>query len=95
MHADIRDWAREDFCLIDKRADIESASCPQAVYCDQAFRDVMLAHPTRERKILARGYTLGTLWDLIKILSYFDLSPFKKAWAMLACWRLAKRLQYM
>lgn len=95
VQSDIRRWDKEHLCLIDKEIAAESSDCPPAVFCDQTFRRVILSRPEGERDILSRGYLLGTLWDLIKVMSYVDLSPFKKVWAMTQCWRLAFLLGYV
>jgi hypothetical protein len=95
VNSDIRAWGQEAFCNIDAATSPDSSLCPSAVYCDQAFRRIVEFWPSEHRETLRRGYRLGTLWDLIKVMSYQDLSPFKKVYAMLACWRLAKEIGYL
>jgi hypothetical protein len=91
---DIRKWD-ETFCCIDREISPDNVPCPPAVYCDQAFRRVILSRPVTDRSILERGYVMGTLWDLIKVMSYQDLSPFKRVWALVNCWRLGLRLGFI
>lgn len=94
------DWFPESFekiccesvALIDGPVDINAALCPEAVYCDQSFYQYLDTVPARFRGLLSYGYKLGTLWDLIKIISYQDISPFKRMWALLETWELKNRL---
>jgi len=88
-------WMREDFCPIDNANDPSAAVCPAAAYCDQRFRVFVETRDPAERESMVRGYRLGTLWDLIKVLSYGDLSPFKRLWVLINCWRLGRSLKFV
>lgn len=88
-------WMREDFCSIDNANDPSAAVCPAATYCDQRFRVFVETRDPSEREPMGRGYRLGTLWDLIKVLSYGDLSPFKRLWVLINCWRLGRLLKFV
>lgn len=43
-------------------------------------------------KQLSTAFTVGTLWDLLKIASYSDISSLKRVWAMLSAVLIAKTL---
>lgn len=92
LHDSLERWYSEPVALIDQQIDVESALCPEAVYCDQQFRTFLQESPESYRDLLAFGYKLGTLWDLIKIVSYQDISPFKRVWTFLESWRLMHTL---
>ena len=87
-------WCSEEFCAVGG-SDVDSSVCPWAMHCDQEFGALLLDRNVEEREAVLRGYQLGTLWDLIKVLSYGDLSPFKRLWALVAAWRLAIRLGFL
>jgi len=55
---------------------------------NQQFRTYLDAQPHDQRHKMAYGYKLGTLWDLIKVISYQDLSPYKRIWACAETFRL-------
>jgi hypothetical protein len=86
-------WYREPVALIDKKVNSDNALCPASVFCDQKFRQFLLELPTPDRSLLAHSYMLGALWDLIKIVSYQDISAYKKIWALIECWRLGNTLK--
>ena len=88
----VTEWYKEDFCQIILEVDCASSKCPPSVYCDQAFRAYVEEQPEGMRVQLRRGYMLGTLWDLTKVFSYSDISPFKAVWAMIAWRQLAHAL---
>lgn len=90
----LRVWAKEEFCSLEAEQDTASSVCPWATYCDQRFRAFLQKRPPNERQSMARGYRLGTLWDLTKVLSYADLPPFKRLWALVECWRLSDSLGF-
>jgi len=66
--------------------------CPEASRCESAFFTYVHTLNLRDQEIVKYGYYLGALWDLLKITSYQDLSPFKRAWAQVQSWRIAQRL---
>jgi hypothetical protein len=84
----LKTWLLEPAAEIDKIRDPVGSVCSEAVYCEQQFRLFLEGLPGEFRETLARGFHLGSLWDLIKFVSYQDISPFKKMWALLECWRL-------
>lgn len=85
----VNGWATQTFASVGPEVIEErEAQCPAAAYCDTQFRSFIESCPVDERNQLVRGYKLGTLWDLLKVLSYSDLSPFKRLWAFIVCWRL-------
>ncbi len=88
-------WCQERFCQIGNGGEVGSSLSPQALFCDQQFDDFVRSGSAEERAVLVRGYLLGAFWDLTKVLSYEDLSPFKRIWAMVAHWRLGRRLGYV
>lgn len=87
-------WANENFCCLEVKQDPDSSVCPWAMYCDQQFRAFLQGRQPSEQQTMARGYRLGSLWDLIKVLSYSDLPPFKRLWALIECWRLSESLGF-
>ncbi len=86
-------WATDRFGQVDLEQNPDNSVCPSATYVEQRFRSFLDMRPVEERVILVRGYQMGILWDLIKVLSYGDLSPFKRIWAMIECWRLVQELR--
>ncbi len=89
----LRVWSGEQFCRLSDDGSAEDSLCPPAAHCDQAFLGFVKTRPSGERETLLRGYLLGTLWDTIKVLSYVDLSAFKRTWALVVCWQLIEELQ--
>lgn len=67
--------------------------CSEAEYCDREFLDYANELSEGERAVVEYGYRLGSLWDLIKIISYQDISTFKRTWALVLCWGLVQRLR--
>jgi hypothetical protein len=88
----IRAWASEPFCSTGGAVDPARSVCPWAAYCDQVFLDSIKSRQPDQQQTLLRDYRLGTLWDLIKVLSYADLSIFKRLWALVGCWQLSECL---
>lgn len=86
-------WLKDSFCQLEDEIEPSESACPPAMYCDQAFRRFVLTRADEERPVLMRGYMLGTIWDLFKILSYGDLSPYKRVWVLIEAWQLAVRLK--
>ena len=91
----LREWAKEGFCSLEVEQDATSSVCPWAIHCDQQFRVFLQTRQPNERETMARGYRLGTLWDLVKVLSYGDLPPFKRLWALIESWRLSNSLGFV
>lgn len=83
------DWLGESVAQLNPRGDGKSSLCAAAQYCDDQFRGFLNDIPDdKHRQVVAYGYRLGTLWDLIKIASYQDVSPFKRLWALIETWKL-------
>ncbi len=85
-------WVQEKFCMIEDEVEVATSQCPPALYCDQEFRSFLKGRNEIDGRRIARGYRLGALWDLTKVLSYSDLSPFKRVWALIECYRLSSQL---
>jgi aminoglycoside phosphotransferase (APT) family kinase protein len=56
--------------------------CEEARVCDIAFREFVAGARAADRGRLEHGYQLGSLWDLVKVVSYQDASQFKRLWAL-------------
>jgi hypothetical protein len=69
-----------------------SGTCRPAMLCDESFRKFIQSSPEADREMLRHGYRLGSMWDLIKIVSYQDVSQFKRLWALFELDRLASEL---
>lgn len=66
--------------------------CPAAAACDDAFETFLVRQEHEARTLLLRGRHLATLWDLLKVISYQDISPFKRFWALCNAGTLLDRL---
>jgi|GEM_PF-5090026 len=88
----LHEWATERVASFDEAVNPDERLCPEGAFCDQQFRSYLDAQAPDERRNIAYGYTLGTLWDLIKVISYQDLSPYKRIWALIESSRLRSRL---
>lgn len=69
-----------------------SSLCPPAVLCDVAMYDLIQTSEPAVKNSLMVGTRVGALYDLLRILSYSDLSPFKRLWAAINCFEQAERL---
>lgn len=87
----LRHWLKEHVAAIAPDAN-PSGTCRAAMLCDESFRKFIQRSPEADREILRHGYSLGSMWDLIKIVSYQDVSQFKRLWALLELDRLASEL---
>jgi hypothetical protein len=85
-------WAKQAFPNVNEASGESDGQCPSADYCDQQFREFVASCPPEQQAQLICGYQLGMLWDLVKVLSYSDLAPFKRLWALIACCRLVLHL---
>jgi hypothetical protein len=85
-------WYGEPVASVENTSHAGTPLCPEAAYCDQQFGEFLASVPAAHAGHLAVSYKLGTLWDLLKVISYQDISPFKKVWAALECWRLKSEL---
>lgn len=88
----LKQWYDHSVAFVDLDIDPKSSLCPPGAYCDQQFRNFVLKAPTEHQPLLTRVYKIGTMWDLIKVVSYQDVSPYKKIWSLLECWRLGRAL---
>jgi hypothetical protein len=91
----LKDWIKDEFCLVDPTKPVVETGCPASAYCDKQFREFISGCNPTVHSDLVRGYKMGAVWDLIKVLSYSDLSPFKRVWAFSACWRLSFALSLL
>lgn len=83
-------WCLEPFCdLMATRNGPTICEC--ASFCDREFAEFARKQPEKETE-LRRGYLIGTLFDLVKVLSYTDLSVYKRLWALVACYELKTEL---
>jgi hypothetical protein len=92
MPEGLEKWVGESLVCINKEIIPDSKSCPEGVYCDQQFRLYLNDLAPDQKDNVAYGYKLGTLWDLIKVISYHDISPYKRIWALIECWKLKNTL---
>ncbi len=85
-------WCQE--CLAwSQGAAISDPICLEATFCEREFLSYSAELPTGERRAVEYGFYLGSLWDLIKITSYQDISTFKRAWALVLGWSLVQKLR--
>jgi hypothetical protein len=66
--------------------------CPAAAACDTAFENFVSQQHASSAELLRDGYLLGKFWDLLKIISYQDISPFKRYWSVCMAGSLADLL---
>ncbi|HEV3317601.1 MAG TPA: phosphotransferase [Candidatus Angelobacter sp.] len=85
-------WCEE--CVAISRGDkISHPICPEAALFESEFLKYAEGLSSDEGPLVRYGYYLGSLWDLIKITSYQDISPFKRAWALVLGWSIMQRLR--
>lgn len=97
QHADwlpngLRNWAVESVARFDRDITSNGVICPEAQYCDDQFRQFTESLSKEYQGDFIYSYELGTLWDLIKVVSYQDISPYKRVWAFIETWKLKQRL---
>jgi hypothetical protein len=85
----LHEWTEE--LTLQTRIPPESSLCPEGAYCDRAF--LTFAETTHNTAELMDVYNAERIWDLYKVISYQDISPFKRIWALLYCWRLLQELK--
>ncbi len=88
----LQQWLLESVTCLEREVSLDSQLCPEGAYCDQQFRRYLDNLPPEYRDNIAYGYKLGTIWDLIKVISYQDTSPYKRIWALIKCWELKTTL---
>jgi hypothetical protein len=86
------EWLSENVAYLGRGTTKSEPICPESVYCDEQFQHFLQGTPKKYRSRLALGYELGSLWDLFKVISYQDVSPYKRLWALLEAWRLGVHL---
>lgn len=91
----IGNWLSESVAGLGADIAQSEALCPESVYCDQQFYSFLESTKGKYKDRLAFGYKVGSIWDLLKIISYQDLSPFKRMWALLECWRLSREIHML
>jgi len=67
--------------------------CPESMECAETTVRVFQQFGDEDRLVVDVGYFLGILWDLVKIVSYQDVSVFKRLWALIECDRLVEGLE--
>jgi hypothetical protein len=72
---------------------VDDHICPEATSLDKEFFEYAVTLPDADRLVVEYGYHLGSVWDLIKIISYQDISPMKRCWALVRCWALTQGLR--
>ncbi len=85
-------WLQHPTANLDHRLQIEADCCPCSAFCDRTFAGFIAENTAPTADLIAYGYALGVLWDLVKVISYMDISVFKKTWALLECYRLSRDL---
>jgi hypothetical protein len=85
-------WLEEKFAEPFPTASNAASNCSSALSCDEQFGQFISTRTPSERNTIIRGYRLGILWDLIKVLSYTDISPSKRLWALIEVWRIRETL---
>jgi hypothetical protein len=85
-------WLSEAVACLKQEHSSAEALCPESLYCDEQFDYFVQSTSKKQRELMVLAYHLGTLWDLLKIISYQDVSPYKRVWGMLEVWRMGSRL---
>lgn len=83
------DWHRHPVADLESGAGSGSEVCPWAL-CDSKYLEFLTSDDrSKLRGAAVRGYQIASMWDLVKVLSYQNVSEFKRIWAMIQFWRLA------
>ena len=69
-----------------------SPACVLADECDVAFAGAI--SNSEHETAMRLAYLCGTVWDLMKIASYGDISTFKRIWAMVTLHRLFGHVRF-
>jgi hypothetical protein len=77
-------WREEPLFALDGTADPSCSLCPPAALCEQQLYSWMAQQ--RDAEILINGARFCAVLDLIRIISYADLSPYKRLLAALELW---------
>ena len=81
-----RGWIDEPVANDGVDRDLEKSVCAEACYCDQELWKWAKTLSMPHAAAVTKSYQLGTLWDLFKVVSYQDISGFKRVWALAECW---------
>ena len=84
-------WCSEPFLTLDTAMNWEKSQCIPASRCEQALLQWITSKGT-DPDVFIEGARIGALYDLLRVMSYVDLSPFKRLWACRACWDLIELL---
>ena len=85
-------WFESTFAKLDVTADISQSQCPPAAYCERMYAKFVDDTPVATAKRLRNAYVLATTWDLMKVVSYRNISVFKRVWAASTCLKLIGEL---
>jgi hypothetical protein len=91
----LRQWSQESVARLDRDSASNHYLCPEGQYCDDQYRLFLKDVGEPYNNTLALSYKLGTMWDLMKVISYQDMSPYKRVWAFIECWKLKGNLETM
>jgi hypothetical protein len=84
-------WRKESlFRLMGGATTSLDSPCPPASLCEERLYSWMNGQAEANR--LIEGARLCAVFDLIRIISYADLSPYKRLWAALEIWELTELL---
>jgi hypothetical protein len=83
-------WCLEPVFALEGPANPATSLCSPAALCERRLHEWMIQQDNHEPMIL--GARMGALFDLVRIISYADLSPFKRLWASISFWHLADQL---
>lgn len=84
-------WIGEPVGDITHPTDVTDSICPPAVHCENTLCSWLRSKAPQTQEMVIRSFELGTMWDLVKITSYGDLSVFKRLWALHECDRLVRK----
>lgn len=85
-------WYAESMMTLDGATDHFLSCCPAASYCERELARWIEKQP--EADVIRNGVLICSLLDLTRIVSYSDLSPFKRLWAALTFWQISERLGF-
>ncbi|WP_156346260.1 hypothetical protein [Verrucomicrobium spinosum] len=86
-------WTRERLFQVGAEGEWKSMLCPAASFFEHAMTNWIRNEPNAESIML--GLRISALMDLLRIISYADLSPFKRLWAAIDCGFLIEELEQM
>lgn len=86
-------WVEEPLGELKTTVRPTKSVCPPAAYCENALKTWALAKSDDLCDAVSRSFRIASLWDLIKIVSYGDLSVYKRVWALHECDRLTEQIR--